>query len=390
MPTTQQVAANDPSITEMIGRFDYDAVARQIVERTLPTIPGYARMPDALMMGQILQIVRHNLELFVRCLLDDREPDDAELEVLRASAMQRGREGVPLQDMLHGYRLGARVAWQWLIDGAQTADEHRMLLDVAGRIMKYIDGVSTAVAQAYFDEREHLASEQERWTRAMMDALLDESTGGEELQRLADKTGFALAERYRPFAVCVAGAPAREHSKIAVELRTRGLLALTEGTRVSGLAPAGMKSCGLSQRTAALAVGEPTPRRELPVGLAFARLQVETAAAMGHTGEVAAHDLLPELLLARSPDLAAALRESVLGPLEEYAEKRSAELLQTLDAFVACGLDRRKTSARLYVHANTLDYRLRRIEQLTGRKLGDPQDLAAIVLALKQRRLTDR
>lgn len=388
MPVMQKVAANDPLIADMFARFDYDAVARQIVLRTLPTIPGYARMPDAVMMGQILEIVKHNLELFVRCLMDDREPDHAELEVLRASAMQRGREGVPLQDMLHGYRLGAQVAWQSLIDMA-TADDHRVLLDVAGRVMKYIDGVSTAVAQAYLDEREHLASEQERWTRAMMDALLDESAGREELQRLADKTRFALAEQYRPFAVCLAGAPAREHSRIAIELRTRGFLALTEGTRVSGLAPADATSCGLPLRSAALAVGDPMPRRDLHAGLEFARLQVETASALGHTGVIAANDLLPELLLARSPDLAATLRASVLGPLEDYAEKRSPELLQTLAAFVACGLDRRETAARLYIHANTLDYRLRRIEQLIGRKLGDPADLAAIVLALKQRRLTE-
>lgn len=197
---------NDPLIVDLIGRFDYEGVTRRIVADTLPTIPAYARMPDDMMSGQIFDIVKHNLELFVQCLLDDREHNDAELAVLRASATQRGREGLPLQDMLHGYRLGARVAWLSLIDTANSDAEHRALLDVAGRIMKYVDGVSTAVAQAYLDEREQLVSEQERSARALMDGLLDATAGAAELQRLADITGFTLAERYRPFAI---SAPAR-------------------------------------------------------------------------------------------------------------------------------------------------------------------------------------
>jgi DNA-binding PucR family transcriptional regulator len=40
------------------------------------------------------------------------------------------------------------------------------------------------------------------------------------------------------------------------------------------------------------------------------------------------------------------------------------------------------------VHPNTLDYRLRRAEELTGLRLSRPDDLMLMALALKQRTLT--
>jgi DNA-binding PucR family transcriptional regulator len=79
------------------------------------------------------------------------------------------------------------------------------------------------------------------------------------------------------------------------------------------------------------------------------------------------------------------LRRLALGPLEDYAERRRADLLETLRTFVACDLDRRRAAERLHVHPNTLDYRLRRVEELTGLRLSSTSDLVVTCLALKQR-----
>jgi DNA-binding PucR family transcriptional regulator len=94
---------------------------------------------------------------------------------------------------------------------------------------------------------------------------------------------------------------------------------------------------------------------------------------------------LPEQLLASSPQVAERLREAVLGPLEDYAPRGRADLLGTLETFVACDRDRRRAAARLQVHPNTLDYRLRRIQGLTGLNLGSSSDLVLVCLALMQR-----
>jgi DNA-binding PucR family transcriptional regulator len=90
-------------------------------------------------------------------------------------------------------------------------------------------------------------------------------------------------------------------------------------------------------------------------------------------------DHVPELLLARSPRLAAALHDRYLAPL---AAPRHAELRRTLEVLVCCRLDRGRTCALLHVHRNTLAYRLARIEELLGIDLSSPRDLTCLVLAL--------
>ena len=100
--------------------------------------------------------------------------------------------------------------------------------------------------------------------------------------------------------------------------------------------------------------------------------------------EGAVDEHLPELLLIRSPRLAERLRQRALGPLDDYAPRRRANLLESLRTFVECDFDRREAAARLKVHPNTLDYRLRRVETLTGLKLARTSDMVLICLALSQ------
>jgi len=52
---------------------------------------------------------------------------------------------------------------------------------------------------------------------------------------------------------------------------------------------------------------------------------------------------------------------SLLDPLDEHAE-----LLETLQTHIAHNLNRQRTARLLHVHTNTVDYRLKRIGQLTG------------------------
>ena len=67
------------------------------------------------------------------------------------------------------------------------------------------------------------------------------------------------------------------------------------------------------------------------------------------------------LLRALGPDGAAALADEIVGNL-------SPELLATLSAVLESGLSVAEAADRLYVHKNTVRYRLRRIEKLTGRR----------------------
>ena len=96
--------------------------------------------------------------------------------------------------------------------------------------------------------------------------------------------------------------------------------------------------------------------------------------------EVASH----ELLLASVPgSVLRSFRDRLLGPLVAYDERHRAELLPTLREFLACSGSWHACAAAMYVHVNTVRYRIRRIEELTGRDLSSLDDQVDFFLALR-------
>jgi len=69
-------------------------------------------------------------------------------------------------------------------------------------------------------------------------------------------------------------------------------------------------------------------------------------------------------------------------PLARLQGERSAVLLRkTLDAWFANGESATATAAHLHIHRNTLDYRLKRVEELTGLDLGRSEDRLLLYVA---------
>jgi hypothetical protein len=91
-----------------------------------------------------------------------------------------------------------------------------------------------------------------------------------------------------------------------------------------------------------------------------------------------------ELLLAMVPGEARrAFQAALLDPLVAYDRDHGTELVATLEAFLACSGSWTRAAEAMFIHVNSLRYRIRRIEELTGR---DPRSLAgqaALLLALR-------
>jgi hypothetical protein len=98
---------------------------------------------------------------------------------------------------------------------------------------------------------------------------------------------------------------------------------------------------------------------------------------------VAAADLLPERALAGDAAARRALRQDVFGALV----KASGELLETLDALYAAGGVLESAARHLYVHPNTVRYRLRRVGEVTGLNPLQPRDAFTLRIALTLGRL---
>jgi DNA-binding PucR family transcriptional regulator len=93
---------------------------------------------------------------------------------------------------------------------------------------------------------------------------------------------------------------------------------------------------------------------------------------------------LHEVLLASVPaSLLRSSAERLLRPLLDYDTRHNAELMPTLRSFLACDGSWAACASLMYVHVNTVRYRIGRIEALTGRDLSALADRVDFFLALR-------
>ena len=80
-------------------------------------------------------------------------------------------------------------------------------------------------------------------------------------------------------------------------------------------------------------------------------------------------------------------RAEAIGPLLEYDREHNGSLVHTLEVFLRCERNRVKAAEELFIHYNTLRYRLGQIDQLTGGLSGDSTARLNVELALCAHRL---
>jgi PucR family transcriptional regulator, purine catabolism regulatory protein len=95
-----------------------------------------------------------------------------------------------------------------------------------------------------------------------------------------------------------------------------------------------------------------------------------------------------QLLLSLQDDEAlSSYCRSVLGPIEQGEGEYGDELVRSLDVFIEHNGHWEKAANALYCHRHTLRYRIRRVEQLTGRDFSNARDRIEFWLALRGREL---
>lgn len=258
----------------------------------------------------------------------------------------------------------------------------------------------------------------------VLTAIVSGELSGADLARrlepfgLGAKVGVLVLSPPRPGT----GGLAAAESALAGALRGEaadGLIALHEGL-VGALVP-GMEEdelFGLAQRIAEratrslgtalrLGVGRAVPSGETRRAFHEARCALE-ALALAHPsggGNGAADDGANgaparttvatyrdlgsfQLLLSLQDDDALKLFcDSILAPIEESEGAYGGELMRSLEAFIEENGQWERAARRLYCHRHTLRYRIRRVEELTGRSMSSARDRIEFWLALRGREL---
>ncbi|MEA2420192.1 MAG: hypothetical protein QOE60_2398 [Thermoleophilaceae bacterium] len=367
-------------IRRIVERVDLD----EFTERVLDSFwerPEYQRFRP--LREDVRSWVRWNIDVMIRWLVDGQPPTESDLERFRERARMLAANGMPADIVPANFRRGARYAWTAILEAAR-ADERAALVESADLLFEFIDRVSQLFSDTYESAGPAATiSEEERRARALLArACAGDGPSGEDLQ-LGERIGFELSGAYWPFVVVAPTWSVQRHMTLAGRLRARNLLAVSEGRRVAGLSGRRVpwRELDLDPR-AVIAQGRRTRRAELLEAFDELRVVAEVAVREGRAGAVEADDHLAELLLRRSPRLAARLRSRVYDQLGAH----DAELTRTLDALIEHDFDRGATAAALPVHRNTLSNRLNRIRTITGLDVDRADGRGLLWLAWLERR----
>ena len=364
------------------------AVASHAVEAIIEEVPSYASARDYL-VGNIEAAVQVALGSFLSIAARSDDPSTP-LGPAREASYNLGRgearSGRSLDALLSAYRIGARVSWRGLSEESVRAGmSAELLARFAELVFAYIDELSAASVAGHADELATAERVQQRQLERLALEML-RGASAELVTRRAERAGWDL-----PRSVTVLLAPDSElhHIRSLVDGRS---LVLTEDVP------------GVDARddVAALIVPRltPTARRRLVQALdghdvVFGPTRPWHEAATSHqralrgratrTGRRTAYDTdahLAEIVLSADPIALADLRAQALAPLDDSTPASRERLEETLRLWLLHRGRREPVAEALFVHPQTVRYRVGQLRELFGDALDDPMRVADLVIAL--------
>ena len=386
-PATQMetVVGLDPTVAEAL-RSRLAEVADRVVLTIIEEVPSYA----GAFSGRMGEVIRNAVQLALGGFLTlaTREvgkapPKAPAIEGAYQLGRGEARSGRTVEALLAAYRVGARTSWRDMADAAVEAGiEAEQLARFAELVFAYIDELSAASVAGHTDELESSGRVRQRNLERLARALL---TGAP-----ADAVS-AAAERadWEPPAMLTAVVlPESQvsHALTALDPRTLqptdDVAGLPEGHALllfpsTGSATA-RRTLLRSLRGTDAVVGPGVTWLE---ALASYRRALRCA-ALGVEGLVDSEEHLAALVLAADPAARDDLRARVLAPLADLRPSTAEKLTDTLRSWLLNHGRRDAVAEELFVHAQTVRYRVGQLREIYGDRLEDPAFVLDATLAL--------
>lgn len=356
-------------------------------------VPDYARAMEGPFGEAVRRGVEQALGRFVDAVADPAGSGPAPDETYVALGRGELRVGRSLDALLAAYRVGARLAWRRFVDAGVAAGLPPAILYRLGEaIFAYIDAISAESAAGYAEEQSAAAGERQRRRRALVRLLAQQPPAEEAAARAAaEAAGWPLPRELA--ALVVDGAPEGEEDAEAQRV-ARGIGPDAVGGVAGGQACVLVADPGAPGRRRALAAAAagrvaalgPTvawPEAGTSVARAAASVRLAAAGRLPAGELVVADDHLAALVLHADPSLAAALAARGLAPLAGVEPPLRDRLRETLRAWLDRPGQVQVVASVLGVHPQTVRYRLKKLRELYGPALEDPEERLALALALR-------
>jgi hypothetical protein len=370
------------TIEEMRSRLPQ--VAEQTVGAIIEEVPSYAGALSGPMGENIRTAVQLALGGFISLAsrsrgADPRTPAAPAVEGAYQLGRGEARSGRSVDALLAAYRIGARVSWREMSATAVRNEvDADTLASFAELVFAYIDELSAASVAGHTDELATTGRVRQRLLERLVHLLL---TGGspETVAEAAERAGW------EPPATLTAVAVPEAHVRPVLGALPGGTLQSAEDLaglddRVLLLVPDadGRRREPLLQVLKGRGATAGPSRPWLEAGSSVDR--VLRALGLGLAGDTEAH--LARLVLTADSDALADLRARVLSPLSDVRPATAEKLADTLRSWLLHHGRRDEIAAELFVHPQTVRYRMGQLRELYGDRLEDPDTILDLTIAL--------
>lgn len=357
------------------------ALATQAVSRMDEQLPWFRSMPAA-QRSWVMLVAQAGIASLVEWCRDPGRPPRLTGEVFGAAPRELVR-AVPLRQTVDLIKVTVEVVEDRVEQVAEPGDAEHLRLAV----LQFSREVAFATAHIYASFAENRGAWDARLEALVIDALV-RGERSEELPGRAAALGWAATG---PVLVLVGSAPPGVDDqgsavrRAARSMRSEVLVGVHADRLVVVLGGADDLTAVAARVSREFGPGPVVrgPRAESLAGAggsATAALAGLRAAAAWSAAPrpVAADDLLPERALAGDPAGRSALADRVALPLQAAG----GEVLETVRTVLGNGGNLEASARALFVHTNTVRYRLKRATELTGFSATDPRGAWTLQVAL--------
>ncbi len=374
-------------------RAELPSVAERTVAEIIVDVPSYADAFSGDMGRVIVNAVEVALGGFLE-LATASTGADASTPIRPAldGAYQLGRgearSGRSMDALLAAYRVGARAAWRHMSASAVAAGlTAEQLARFAELVFAYIDQLSASSVAGHSDELATSGRVRQRYLERLAKLLL----AGGPLPDL-----LAAAERAdwpppRTLTAVILPSTKMRGALVSLDGRT-----LRSGEDLPGLDTAAdlfvllVPDAEVRSRPALLrsldgcdaVVGPARPWTEVRTSYARARQALRLALPAEGSQPVDTERRLTDLVLRADGEALADLRAAALAPLDDLSPGAREKLVETLRSWLLHHGRRDQVAAELFVHPQTVRYRMTQLRQLYGKRLEDPRTVLDLTIAL--------
>jgi hypothetical protein len=313
-------------------------------------------------------------------------------QLWRETGRRRAQQGIAMELVLNAYTLGTRFLWEALLaQGERGRVDDQVLLVAGQRVWSALDVQNAVFIDAYRRESVRLQRRDLQRQQSTLDALV-EGRGTDPAFAAEAREVLGIGAEM-DVACVVAPYDGSLDEPLTPPAERLGRHGINSHWHVRGGVSFGVLAGELPEVDQLVALLRPHAIGRVGIAIShdgvagFATaFQLASRAADTVSREerqvVAVSQRLPEVLLAESPEVTALLVQETIAPILAQPPHVAEVLLQTLTALLDHNGSAKHAAEALFCHRNTVIYRARQIEELTGRRLSEPRDKLLLSLGV--------